>query len=351
VTAPDHAADRLGAGLAELGRRIEAASRSVGEPVRWDWPEVLVERSRLRPLAPPGRTTASGAGRLLPCADGWVAVQLPRTEDVELLPAWLGLVDPKASMAHPFGDPTDPWPVVEAASRDAPARTLVEAGALVGLAVARLGERSCSPGVEVLRRRRRPPRGRVRVIDLSALWAGPLCGAVLAEAGADVVKVESCTRPDGARIGDPALFARLNRAKSARTVDVSVASGRRELAALVHDADVVVESTRPRALEQLGIVADDELRDPRGPGVWISITGYGRASPRIAFGDDAAVAGGLVRHTADGPQFRGDALADPLSGLAAAATALELLAAGHGGLVEVAMAGVAARHADPARPR
>jgi len=74
----------------------------------------------------------------------------------------------------------------------------------------------------------------------------------------------------------------------------------------------------------------------------------GRASP--ADRDDAAVAGGLVAHGPGGPCFLGDAIADPLSGIAAATAAAELVAAGRSGLVDVAMAGVAASFAPRRAP-
>ena len=92
------------------------------------------------------------------------------------------------------------------------------------------------------------------------------------------------------------------------------------------------------------MVAEDWLRAAPGR-VWISVTGYGRDDPdqRVAFGDDAAVAGGLVAWGPDGsPVFCGDAIADPLTGLFAGATALAALAASGGFLVDVAMARVCA---------
>lgn len=342
-------ADRLARGVIDLGRRIEAASATVGRAVRWDWLAVLTERARLRHLTPRGRTTAGGAGRLLRCGDGWIAVQLARPDDHGLLDAWFALADPGRAVDLPRTDPAAPWEVVARAVRPVPGAALTEAAAVVGLAVGVLGERAPDPDAGVRTTHRRPldRRDPVRVVDLSSLWAGPLCGAVLCAAGAEVVKVESAGRPDGARRGDPGLYARLQRDKELRVVDLATATGRSDLAALVRDADVVLESSRPRALEQLGLPAADELAAPGGPGLWVSITGHGRGSPRVSFGDDAAVAGGLVDQRPDGPRFRGDALADPLSGLSAAATALELLAADRGGLVDVAMAGVAAAHAEP----
>lgn len=338
----------LVAGVEALGRRIEAASAALGAPVRRDWSGVLAERARLEGLAPRGRTSCGGHTHLVRCADGWLAVSLARPSDGELVPAWLALAG--------AGDaaPTEDWPEAVAGVAG-PA--LVDAAAIVGLPVGLLGERAPDPGggVAVTRFGRHPrPHARRRlrplVLDLSTLWAGPLCASLLGAAGADVVKVESTARPDASSEASPGLFRALNGSKRRVALDLASAPGRTELAELVAEADVVVESARPRALEQLGIVAADELARPGGPQLWVSITGHGRSSPRVAFGDDAAVAGGLVAWPGtgdggdDGPVFLGDAIADPLAGLAAAASALELLAAGERALVDVALAGVAAAH-------
>ena len=66
----------------------------------------------------------------------------------------------------------------------------------------------------------------------------------------------------------------------------------------------------------------------------------------MAFGDDAAVSGGLVRGTEDGPEFCGDAIADPLTGLHAALAVAESLNRGGGELIEMSMAAVAATYAE-----
>jgi crotonobetainyl-CoA:carnitine CoA-transferase CaiB-like acyl-CoA transferase len=82
--------------------------------------------------------------------------------------------------------------------------------------------------------------------------------------------------------------------------------------------------------------------------VWLRITGHGVAGDRanwVAFGDDAAVAGGLVGRSAAGPVFCADAVADPLTGLHAALAVVEALSRGGGDLVDVAMAAVAATYA------
>src|SRR5439155_480481 len=76
------------------------------------------------------------------------------------------------------------------------------------------------------------------------------------------------------------------------------------------------------------IAAERFLADEDGPRVWLSITGYGQEDARVAFGDDAAVGGGLVVEDAAGPCFCADAVADPLTGLFAADACLAALADG-----------------------
>ena len=178
------------------------------------------------------------------------------------------------------------------------------------------------------------------VVDLSSLWAGPLCTRLLHERGARVIKVESTTRPDGARRGPAAFFEVMHRGKGFVALDFKSGA----LTDLLRTADVVVEGSRPRALEQLGIDARALLE--HGPRVWLSITGHGRDEPQrnwVGFGDDAAVAGGLVAHTDDGtPCFLGDAIADPLTGIAGAAAVLDALKAGGRWLIDCNLAGVAA---------
>jgi crotonobetainyl-CoA:carnitine CoA-transferase CaiB-like acyl-CoA transferase len=222
------------------------------------------------------------------------------------------------------------------------------------------GEETSAPGAGLHgERRRREPRemkvgGQGMVVDLSGMWAGPVCARVLGLVGMRVVKVESTGRPDGARAGNVRFFDWLHGGHESVALDLASASGRAALARLVAAADVVIESSRPRALVQLGI--DAEAVVAARPGVtWVSITGYGRdgeAGQRVAFGDDAAVAAGLVAYDDEGlPVFCGDAIADPITGLSAAAGALASIAAGGGHLVEVPMVGaVAAACAIPASP-
>jgi crotonobetainyl-CoA:carnitine CoA-transferase CaiB-like acyl-CoA transferase len=170
------------------------------------------------------------------------------------------------------------------------------------------------------------------------------------------VKVESRHRPDGARRGPAAFFDLLHGGQEAVAVDFHHEDGRAALRRLLGAADVVVEGSRPRALEQLGIVAEKVLAGSvagGGPRVWVSITGYGRAAPgrdRVAFGDDAAAAGGLVVWDETGPCFCADAVADPCAGIVAAAATLRALSAGGRWLLDISMRDVAAHLAGPWSP-
>jgi crotonobetainyl-CoA:carnitine CoA-transferase CaiB-like acyl-CoA transferase len=194
-----------------------------------------------------------------------------------------------------------------------------------------------------------PLRGPPLVVDFSSLWAGPLCARLLAARGARVVKVESRSRPDGARFGPAPFFDRMQAHAQCVAVDFGTDAGRRALHALVARADVVIEASRPRALPQLGIDAARVLEAHTR--VWVSITGYGRGSDRVAFGDDAAAAGGLVAGDGAGPVFVADAVADPLTGVAAAAAAVECLAHGGRWMVDAPLARVAAHVAGDDRDR
>ena len=203
-----------------------------------------------------------------------------------------------------------------------------------------------------------PERGRspspLRVVDLSALWAGPLCGAVLAAMGAEVTKIESVGRPDPTCVSMPDFFRRLNGRKTELRLDFASADDRARLRDTFLAADIVITSARPRAFGGLGIEpADAFAANPSL--VWVAITAYGwtgKAAARVGFGDDTAAAGGLVRWTAKGePRFAGDALSDPVTGLAAALGALQGVAAGGGMLVDAAMAQCAAAAAAMAGAR
>jgi hypothetical protein len=326
-----------------LGRRIEDGTAVLGDRVRLDWPALLGERAAISHLSRHGDVSCGGGTRLLRAADEWMAVTLARDEDVELLPAWLELAV----------DPHDPWPGLARALGDDAAATLVARAAPLGLPVARMGEARAAPAVRPRRLGAATgplPLDECVVVDLSSLWAGPLCAHLLGLAGARVIKVESVRRPDGARRGPRAFFDLLHAGHAAVAVDFGAPDGRRALHRLVARADVVIEASRPRALVQLGVDAEQVLAGGRCR-AWVSLTGYGRdgeAGQRVGFGDDTAVAGGLVAHDQDrGPCFCADAVADPVAGLTAAAATLDALRGGGRWLLDVALAGCAAACAGP----
>lgn len=343
---------KLRAVAATLSTRAEA----LGGQVDVDPLALLGERAALTGLTRRGPTSCGGATRLLPCRDGWVAVSLARPDDVALLPAWLELSSP----------PGDEWEVIARAAASERGGELVGRARMLGLPAAALAGRSLSDGVTVpagmslpvlatqVRGSATPvtPLAETTVVELGALWAGPLCGALFAEAGAHVIKVESTSRPDGARQGPAAFFDLLNGRKHSLELDLRTPEGAFLLREVLARADVVVEASRPRALEQLGIDAQALLANG-GPRAWVSITGHGRtgaAREWVAFGDDAAVAGGLVAWDDDGPVFCADAIADPTTGLIAATAAVDALARGGHWLLDVSMASVAAHLAGPTLP-
>ena len=340
--------DGLVPGLQRMAAVGRQRSGQVGHELRLDPVVLLGERAAIGGLRRQGTTSCGGATRLLRATDGWLAVALPRPEDRDLLPAWLGLDSPKGE---------DPWTAVAAEIGRRPAREVAERAWLLGLPVSELPDEPLAPRtaptpLASLPIRATPIPGRVpeprplaelTVVDLSALWAGPLCGSLLALAGARVVKVESTGRPDGSRGGPPEFFHLVNGGKQGVALDLDD-QGWNVLRRLLARVDVVIEGSRPRALEQRGIVAA-ELVAAAQPRVWVSITGHGRtgeAGNRVAYGDDAAVAGGLVVTDEAGPCFCADAVADPIAGLAAAAACLDALAVGGRWMLDVAMAGVAA---------
>jgi CoA-transferase family III len=337
--------------LRSVGDALARSSVALGRRVDVDVLALLGERAALAGLRRGGDVNCGGSARLLRTADGWLAVNLPRPEDRDLLPAWLaGLTSDPTMLADAVATSSaeslaERAQVLGLPVAALPCRPLVvptAAGPLAGLPVtaAPIGAAEAEPG---------PGAQDLLVADLSSLWAGPLCTHLLQQAGARVVKVESVHRPDGARFGPAAFFDLLHAGQEAVAFDFREVDGRAALRRLLEAADVVVEGSRPRALEQLGINAEALLTGAAiggsGPRVWVSITGYGRAAPggdRVAFGDDAAVAGGLVAWDDAGPCFCADAVADPCAGLVAAAAVLGALAAGGRWLLDVSMRDVAA---------
>jgi len=308
--------------------------------VHVDGPRLLSERAAFTGHHRRGATSAGGACRLLTTSDGWAAVSCARPDDAALLGALTG---------QDVGG--SPWPTVTRWLREHTGAELAERAELLGLAAGpvRAAAREVPGVARPVAGAARPVAGAARpvagllVADFSALWAGPLCAHLLGLAGARVVKVETPWRPDGARCGNAAFYRLLHAGHRSVMLDPNTGRGREAMAALVAAADVVIESSRPRALARFGLSASDAAADGT---VWVSITAYGRASDRVGFGDDVAAGAGLVAREGDGaPLFCGDAIADPLTGLAAAV--LATCAPATGALLDIAMSEVVAATLDP----
>ena len=305
-----------------------------------DGETLLGERAMLAGLRIPGHARSAGGGcRMFQAQVGGLALNLARDADRALLPALFETDDI---------DPDDDVAIGRLVAGCDAAR-LLDRGRSMGLAIAAQHE-PVRAACQVLAAgaRAEPPAGRApRVLDLSALWAGPLTAHLLWLGGAEVVKLEGRARPDAMRDGNAAFYALLNQGKASVVLDFDGSGFPRALASLVAGADIVIEAARPRALAQRGIDAAALVRARPGL-VWVSITGHGAAGEAadwVGFGDDCGVAGGLLaalRAASGAAGFVGDAIADPLTGIFAACIAREAWRSGQGGRFGVSMSGVAA---------
>jgi crotonobetainyl-CoA:carnitine CoA-transferase CaiB-like acyl-CoA transferase len=321
---------------------IAALSETVGTRVDLDVAPTLTQRAAERKFTRQGQASANRSCRIVRCADGWIAWNLPRDTDIELLPALIG--------GQIVGNP---WVAIDRFSKHLPAINVVERAQLLGIATAALDAETPrdSPGppaIDLVKmgESSEMPRSEIaQVVDFSAMWAGPLCSHILGRSGARVLKIEDPARPDGARVGDKLMYRRLHEGHGLASISFSTIDGRREVQRLIRSADVVIESSRPRALGQMGLTPESFLSERSGRS-WISITGYGRNGDRsnyVAFGDDAAVSAGLVGWSdPDTPVFCADAIADPIGGLFAAFGGLASIASGGGFLVNVSLSGASA---------
>jgi crotonobetainyl-CoA:carnitine CoA-transferase CaiB-like acyl-CoA transferase len=201
------------------------------------------------------------------------------------------------------------------------------------------------------------PYAGLRVLDLTAFWAGPSATHVLAMLGAEVIHVESTTRPDGARMiaGIPVtedqwwekcpVFRALNTNKKSVTVDFQTERGRELLRKLIASSDVLVENYTPRVLDQIGLDYE-RVRALRPDIVMVRMPGFGLTGPmrdNPAFGYVIEDAAGLTWLTGypDASPVEPYTLGDPNAGLHALHGLLLALEhrrrTGEGVLVEAAM--------------
>ncbi|MDP9140455.1 MAG: CoA transferase [Pseudomonadota bacterium] len=318
---------------------------------------LLTERAVLNAHQRRGNISPGGACRIFRTVDGAVALNLARDDDWALLPALFEV------------DTVTDEDALAALLAKSTMHDSVERGRLLGLPICPVVPppsrptpwlqtsfplSPCGRGFLAQARtdstsvRAKPRTGEGAapvVVDLSSLWAGPLCSHLLQRCGANVIKVESETRPDGARRGSAAFYDLLNAGKRSVALDLTSSQRRAQLRALLLRADIVIEASRPRALRQMGIDADELLRERPGL-TWISLTGYGRAQPQanwLAYGDDAGVAAGLswlMQKVTGEAAFVGDAIADPITGIHAALAAWASWRAGGSRMIALALVDV-----------
>ena len=208
------------------------------------------------------------------------------------------------------------------------------------------------------------PLSHIRVLDLSRIMAGPWAGQILADLGADVVKVERPGAGDDTRgwgppflkdksgrdTRDAGYFLAVNRGKRSIAVDLADAEGQRIVRALAARADIVLENFKAGALAKFGLGYDDlATANPRL--IYCSITGFGQNGPRR---DQAAYdfmiqgMSGLMSVTGEadgkpgaGPQKVGVPIVDIMTGMYAAIAVLAALArrerSGEGEHIDIGM--------------
>lgn len=183
----------------------------------------------------------------------------------------------------------------------------------------------------------------IRVLDFTHVYAGPTCTRVLAELGADVIKVEGLTRIDTVRMllaTDNSLmpepwnrgfyYSLRNAGKRSLTAELTTAEGRELVRRLIPTVDVVAESFTPRVMKNFGLDYDS-LKQVRPDIIMISLSGYGQTGPMSnwsAYGMGLEPASGISQTTgyADGPPIRsGISFTDPLSGFVGAGAVLAAL--------------------------
>jgi len=188
----------------------------------------------------------------------------------------------------------------------------------------------------------------IRVLDLSRVLAGPYCTMLLADLGADVVKVERPGDGDETRSwgppyagGEAAYFLAVNRGKRSVALDLTRPEAQEVLLRLARGADVVVENFRPGTAERLG-AGYERLARENPKLVYCSITGYGDERPGYDFMVQADSGLMAITGEVDGePMKVGVAVVDVLAGHAAAAAILAALLEGGGRRVEISLSAVA----------
>lgn len=280
---------------------------------------------------------------LLPLLRGWTATRT-RAEVFHAGQLWRLPIVPVLTPEEALGDEQtaasgvfDPYPT-DRPLRGSPFRTMLLSSPVRGIQ-ARSSATATSPLADV------------RVLDFGMMWAGPYCGRLLWELGAEVVKIEAPARPDGTRITQgqcEGVFSDLNAGKASLVVDLAREEGARVVRRLVDRADVIVENFSPRVMPnfKLGYGAV-ESENPRV--VFLSLPAFGSHGPwahYVAYGQGIELVAGLVEvSNQHAPKPTPLPYLDYLAGAYGAAGVLAALLSrdrsGHGCRVEVAQREVA----------
>lgn len=208
------------------------------------------------------------------------------------------------------------------------------------------------------------PLAHVRVLDLSRIMAGPWCGQILADLGADVIKVERLgegddTRrwgppflkdEDGNRTGEAGYYLSVNRGKRSVELDLKSEEGRAAVRALAAQSDILLENFKTGTLDKMGLGYDD-LKKVNPGLVYCSVTGFGLTGPKArdaaydfmiqGMGGLMSVTGGPDGVPGGGPQKVGVPIIDIMTGMYAAIGVLAALAnrdrTGEGDHIDLAM--------------
>jgi crotonobetainyl-CoA:carnitine CoA-transferase CaiB-like acyl-CoA transferase len=192
------------------------------------------------------------------------------------------------------------------------------------------------------------PLSGIRVLEVGHMLAGPYCGLLLADMGADVVKIEPpegdiSRRVSPHQIGPHnAYFASLNRSKRSVVLDLSSAAGQAELGRLAAGAQALVTNLRPSAIRKLGLTYE-ALRRHNERIVCVALTGFGLEGPHAenpAYDYVIQALTGVMALTGEPdapPAKAGYSAVDNSAGMAAAMGLLARLVEGRGGQVDVAM--------------
>jgi hypothetical protein len=288
--------------------------------------QLLGERALVRDIQCEPLQNAGGSARVLQAVDGWFALNLAREDDWDLMPAWLECE-------------TLDWASISKTVRQREAQSMVKRGVEMGLAIGESVLPALSPSWYAAKYFKTKKCKMPLVVDLSGLWAGPLASSLLQMLGAKVIKIESPHRPDGLRSGHQGFYDLINAGKDCVSLDFHNRADLAQFKHLLHQADVVIEASRPRAFQQLGIIAEKFVSAKPGK-VWARLTAYGQAENRIGFGDDIGFSAGLSSIMQDvygAPDFVGDAIADPISGIHLALVIQSSLNNGGGAVIDLSM--------------